>query len=591
MDLQRLEELLRVPSVSEFDLSSEEFLVYTTNLSGRWQLHLYDKQNHLQLTFDERAKESPKFLSSQKIVYACDFSGDENFDLFMFDLKTRKEFNLTPDTPFSILPDCSISETGFVAFVSNEHGNFSSYVLNTKTLERKRVTYHKYSDSHAEISPDGKALAVSSLVEAQSEGVFVYSLEKDEQITLLDPLTSLPLEATAQCWSSDSKALLFTSSSNGWEDVGLWKLDSNEIIWVTHGGAECYEAVFSSDSRKIAYTENKEGDMALVIYDTTTQEKLHVTPGHGVVESPIFSKDGKRIYFVYSGAKNPPDIWSYDLNEQRFYQVTKSLPENLTQEFVEARHVYYPSKVDGTMIPALLYEPKVNKRIAVIDIHGGPSAQALNTWNPFVQYLVSNGFVVLRPNYRGSTGYGRLYREANRFVMGSHDLLDVVSGKHYLVSAHLVDPKKVGVMGASFGGYLTMCALTNYPEEWAFGVSIVPFLNWFTEIQNEREDLRYWDLENMGDPEKDKDRLYRASPIFFLEKISAPVLLIAGANDPRCPAEEALQAKSKLESLGKRFEFKLYEDEGHGFLKLENKIDAYKRIARFISVHTQNTFD
>jgi dipeptidyl aminopeptidase/acylaminoacyl peptidase len=128
-----------------------------------------------------------------------------------------------------------------------------------------------------------------------------------------------------------------------------------------------------------------------------------------------------------------------------------------------------------------------------------------------------------------------------------------------------------------------MCALARYPSLWAAGSAIVPFLNWFTEIQNERDDLRYWDMENMGDPEKDKDRLREASPIFFIDQIRVPVQMIAGAHDPRCPPSETLQAQDELRKHGKQADVVIYPDEGHGFLKMDNRVDAYKKNVHFLT--------
>src|SRR2546428_12855958 len=169
--------------------------------------------------------------------------------------------------------------------------------------------------------------------------------------------------------------------------------------------------------------------------------------------------------------------------------------------------------------------------------------------------------------------------------MGQLDLADVVKGAEYLSKNSLADPARIGITGGSFGGYLTMCALARYPSLWAAGSAIVPFLNWFTEIQNERDDLQYWDKQNMGDPEKDKERLREASPIFSIERIKAPVQMIAGAHNARCPVSETLQARDELQRLGKRADVVIYEDEGNGFLKLDNRLDAYKKNLQFLTIY------
>jgi dipeptidyl aminopeptidase/acylaminoacyl peptidase len=191
--------------------------------------------------------------------------------------------------------------------------------------------------------------------------------------------------------------------------------------------------------------------------------------------------------------------------------------------------------------------------------------------------------VVLAPNYRGSTGYGRAWQHANRFDLGGVDTQDVVAGADYLVREGLADAARIAVTGRSWGGYLTMTCLTQYPDRWAAGSAVVPFLNWFTAHANSRQDLQHWDVENFGDPEENRDLWRERSPFFFLDRIQAPVQLISGAHDIRCPASEALQARAELVAWGKVCDLVLYEDEGHSFLKIENVLDVKKRRLAFLA--------
>jgi dipeptidyl aminopeptidase/acylaminoacyl peptidase len=265
--------------------------------------------------------------------------------------------------------------------------------------------------------------------------------------------------------------------------------------------------------------------------------------------------------------------------------LTRSLPPNLQDApFVIPTAIHYPS-LDGQNVPALLYRPYQVEGLppAVVYIHGGPNWLSQVTWDPLVQHMVSRGWVVLAPNYRGSTGYGRKWQLANRFDLGDVDTKDVVAGADYLVREGLADPTRIAVTGTSHGGYLTMTSLTHYPDRWAVGSAVVPFLNWFTESANERQDLQHWDRENFGDPEKDYDLFYERSPFFFLDRITVPVQLICGTHDSRCPASESIQASDALVTLGKRCELVLYEDEGHSFLKTENVVEAKKRLVAFLA--------
>jgi dipeptidyl aminopeptidase/acylaminoacyl peptidase len=200
-----------------------------------------------------------------------------------------------------------------------------------------------------------------------------------------------------------------------------------------------------------------------------------------------------------------------------------------------------------------------------------------------MSHLASRGWVVLAPNYRGSSGYGREWQLANRFDIGRGDTMDVVAGVDYLVRQGLANPQRIAVTGRSHGGYLTMSCLTNYPDRWAGGSAVVPFLNWFTSHANSRPDLQHWDIENMGNPVENEALWRERSPFFFLDRVQAPVQLICGANDPRCPASESIQARDALLALGKQVDFLLYPDEGHAFLKIENIVEHELRRVAFLA--------
>ncbi len=216
-------------------------------------------------------------------------------------------------------------------------------------------------------------------------------------------------------------------------------------------------------------------------------------------------------------------------------------------------------------------------------IHGGPEWLFQYLWYPIMAHMASRGWVVLAPNYRGSTGYGREWQLANRFEMGHGDTMDVAAGADYLVREGLADPSRIAVTGRSHGGFLTMSCLTEHPERWRAGSAVVPFLNWFTSNAASRADLQHWDIENMGDPVENAALWRERSPFFKLDRITAPVQLICGANDPRCPASESIAARDELVNLGRQVDFLLYPDEGHTFLKIENIVEHELRRVAFLA--------
>jgi dipeptidyl aminopeptidase/acylaminoacyl peptidase len=585
-----LDLLFRVPSVLEFDLAPDgREVAFVWNKTGHYQVHRKElvTGSEVYCSSGAESKAGPRYSPDLRyLAYAQDYQGDEKYDIHLLELGDGTIRNITPDTDFTIYPWIDFSpDARRICLISNRSGKFSAYTLTVEGTDEVLLLDHRFSDTEALWSPDGRYIAVSSLISGQDSGIFICRPDGSESFRLGGEDGGI--EASSPAWSPDSRRLAFISSSRGSYDLAIYEVRSGEILWLTDSKHEVYEPWWSPDGKSICYTVNL-GDSTVVRIHRIDDGFTDVKVGEGVHRSPRFSRDGEKIYFIFNGPRDPSDIWEYSLVTGEFRRVTHSLPPGLdTSGFRAGREVRYRSS-DSREIPALLFIPERPRGRAVVYIHGGPSAQSQNTWNPFIQELLSRGYVVIAPNYRGSTGYGREFREANRFQLGRMDLEDCIAAYRYLVDEGLAQPGKVAVTGGSYGGYLTMCALTKYPGLWACGSALMPFLNWFTEFASEREDLQYWDRENMGDPERDRERFIEASPIFFIDRIQAPVQLIGGRHDPRCPPGEIEQAERELRRLGKAVETVIYEDEGHGFRKLENRVDAYKRICHFISRHLED---
>jgi dipeptidyl aminopeptidase/acylaminoacyl peptidase len=263
---------------------------------------------------------------------------------------------------------------------------------------------------------------------------------------------------------------------------------------------------------------------------------------------------------------------------------------------VEPTHLRYPG-AGGQEIPALLYLPHAEalrsggRPGAVLYVHGGPTAQHYRSWDPIPQLLANRGLVVLAPNIRGSTGYGREFQEANRRDWGGADLADVIAGADWLAAEGIADGALMGIAGGGYGGYLTLLALGMHPDRFAAGVSIAGMASLPTLFDTTRGDLREALIREFGDPTKDA-QLYRdRSPIAHAAAIRAAVLVLQGANDPRVPRNEGLQLVEALTSNGAPHEFHEYPDEGHGFSKTESRIDALRRTVDWLSKYLTPMMD
>jgi dipeptidyl aminopeptidase/acylaminoacyl peptidase len=198
-------------------------------------------------------------------------------------------------------------------------------------------------------------------------------------------------------------------------------------------------------------------------------------------------------------------------------------------------------------------------------------------FKPTAAALVSRGYICIAPNVRGSTGYGLDFQKANYQDLGGGDLQDEVYAAKFLQATGYVNPKKIGITGGSYGGYMTLMAVGKTPDVWAAGVEEYGIINWFTMLQHEDAQLQEYEKSLLGDPEKDR-KVYEAdSPITYIHKVKAPLLVLQGDNDPRVPKEEAQQVVDLLKKDGKTVDAHYYANEGHGFEKRENRIDAIQR--------------
>jgi dipeptidyl aminopeptidase/acylaminoacyl peptidase len=600
-----LTQLVSVPSVWNYAIAPDsERAAVVWDKPGLSQIFLVPLQGEgraRQITRGKEATAAPSFSpDGTRLVYAQDYGGDENYDLFIHDLGAQTTRNLTPDTPDeSINPDVSWSPDGrWLAYVSNASGRYVTYVRAADgSGTPRRMTQHDYSDTHAEWSPDGRHLAVCAWTVGQEAWVFVVPAAdgaRGEPVIVGGPAG--PIDAVLPSWAPDSRRLAVASHATGITTIQVFDLNTRTLTQITPNTHEAGEPAWSPDGRRLAYTWNEDGEVSVRVHDFDDGSAATLRVGPGVHSHPRFTPDGQHLLALFNGARHPSDLWAFDLRKgfkrARARAVTDSLPKRVDRrDFVMPRTVRW--QCDGLTIPGLLYAPRGLRRArpgrgrapAVVWVHGGPTWQFKNEWWVGVQYLVSKGCVVLAPNYRGSSGYGRAFQEANRFDLGGGDMRDVLGGAAYLVERGYADPRRIAITGTSYGGYLTMTALTRHPEVFAAGAAVVPFLNWFTEHENEREDLQYWDLQNFGDPVRDADRYREYSPIFAMENITAPVQMIAGANDPRCPASETEQAELALQDLGVPYEVIIYPGEGHAFHQKANRVDAMRRRMKFLLRH------
>ncbi|MGA9529515.1 MAG: S9 family peptidase [Terriglobales bacterium] len=577
-------------------------VAFITNLSGRNNIWLVPSEGGwpLQLTVSDQRQTSPVWSPNGKwIAYMSDYDGDEQWDIFLVSPKTGQVINVTNTREIAEENPAWSPDGRYLAYLVKPKTSsvYEIDVYDTVLRDVKHITSGTAKDLYnfePFWSRDGKYIFYSqSQAKGTDSNILVADVENATS-TLLTPHEG-ERNYEANDVSPDGKLLLITSNAgNGYDNIGLLEIAGKKIHWLTTDKWEISGASFTPDGKSLTYTANVDGNVDIYLYDVASgaARALPLPKGlnHPAGNPAPFTSDGARMLYSHTGPTAPGDLWVYNLADGASHQLTHSLVGGVrAEDMVEPTLVHYPSKDGKWTISAFVYVPynlpRNGEHPAIVYVHGGPTSQTVNTFSRFIQYMANQGYLVIAPNYRGSTGYGKEFQQANLFDMGGGDLQDVLAAADWIKQTGYVDPKKVILMGGSYGGYLTMMGVTKAPEMWAAGVPIVPFVNWFTEIQNEDPVLQQSDLATMGDPVKNKALFEDRSPINFVDQIKAPLYLLAGGNDPRCPKSEAQQVVDAVKKRGGVAEYKVYEDEGHGFSRVENQIDAYKRVAEFLKAH------
>jgi dipeptidyl aminopeptidase/acylaminoacyl peptidase len=577
-------------------------IAFISNMSGRNNLWLVPAEGGfpVQLTVSDQRQTNPAWSPDGRwIAYQSDFDGDEQWDIFLVSPKTGKIVNLTQTREVAEMNPTWSPDGRYLAYEvkSKTSAAIEIDVYDMVLREVKHLTTGTPQDKTNTgpiWSKDGKYIVYTQeQAKGTDSNVFIADVATARS-TLLTPHEGEQLYAANDVSPDGMHILLTSNSANGYKNVGLLDLRTKKSRWLTNDKWEIRGGEFSPDGKRVTFTANVDGNQDIYLYDLAsgTSKALAILKG---VNQPVgghsaFSADGFRLLYFHNGPTAPTDLWIYHLATGKSQQITYSLMAGVrSEDLVEPYLVHYPSRDGKWTISALLYVPfnmaRNGKNAAIVYIHGGPTSQTMNSFNRFIQFAANQGYMVLAPNYRGSTGYGKDFEMANLFDLGGQDLQDVLAGVDWIKQTGHLDPTKIAVMGGSYGGYLTMMAVTKAPEIWASGVAIVPFVNWFTEIQNEDPSLQQSDLATMGDPAKNKALFEERSPINFIGQIKAPMLLLAGGHDPRCPKSETQQVVDAIKKRGGTIDYKIYENEGHGFARVENQIDAYKRVADFLLAH------
>ena len=536
----------------------------------------------------------PQFSpDGNSLYFTCDDRGSECYDVYRWDRASGKLVNLLPDTPdLAPLPDPDLSPDGTQLALTVAHG--AGYAVAIMPAGQpapagegmRLLTEHPYTESSPRWSPDGTHLAVTTGTRGQDTAVVVIEVESGAARFVGGNDRFFSGQAS---WAPDGRRLAFSGGPGDRHAIGVFELETGSISWAWEDhDADAHHPVWSPDGAALAFLVDVEGETGLCLLDLRDGHLTEYSIAPGNHYSPCFTPDGAALVCVLSRPDAPPDLFRVELADGAVTQLTQSLPEHLQDvPFVSGEPVWFTSWDHLAEVPGILVEPDEPNGAAVVIVHGGPTWHHSNEWDPLRQAFVAAGLTVLHPNYRGSDGYGRRWQLANRWLMGEGEILDVAAAHEFLVERGC-DPKRIAITGRSWGGFHTMAAVTQFPELWACGVAGVPFFD-FIDAQLDpsiREDLRWWDKQNTGDIERDRARLEYYSPINHLGRVEAPLLLLGGALDPRCPPRQISEVAEVLRGRGKVCDYYVYPDEGHEISGLVHRMDYDRRTVEFILEHT-----
>ena len=547
------------------------------------------------------AKERVQFTrydaAGRFVFFGRDHGGDENTQLFRVMPSGQPVFAITSDPKVRHNFGAVARSGNVIAYTSNQRSaaDFDVYVRPADLGDAKIVYDTGGSMTAEDFSPDGKKLLVSREISSFDQNVVMVDVESLRRRPLTPHREEDAVRFESPRFSADGKSV-FVLSDSGRDFVNLAVLDVSEDLPTPPTLRFAFDEAHDVDAFAVAHTGssialkmNLDGWSEVRLYDATAP--LHLRPGakvdlpRGVVSGMEFTEDGRALFVGFSRAISPNEIWRIDVATGHATRVTESGHAGLEESALVEPTLERFKSFDGLEIPVFVYRPKDlapgARSPAIVYVHGGPEAQFEPSFNPNVQYLVGHGYVVVAPNVRGSTGYGKAYAHLDDVALRENSVRDLAELNKWLRARADVFPDRIAVMGGSYGGYMTLAAITLYPDLWAAACETVGIANFRTFLEQTKSYRRALREAEYGRLDRDGALLDRISPIHKVAAIKTPLMVVHGANDPRVPVHEAEQIVSALEQRGQKVTLLRFPNEGHGVFRAENRIVYYQKQAEF----------
>lgn len=576
------------------------WIVVSTNLTGRYNLWRLDAEGGFpeQLTVSDDRQSGIAITPTGAVVFESDLAGAEIYDLWATPIAGGPSVNLT-GTPEVSEDGVVVSPDGtLIAFGRRPKAAASTdvAVMDLKSRQVRALTHEAAPDRTWRLVgfAEGGRTLIADRSDFNDTVATVWLIDvASGAARALSPENGANVRAGSV--SPDGRFVAVTAyDQGGVRQAGLLDVASGKITPLRPDVWEQGVDDFAPDGRTLIFESNIDGRQTLFAYDlaTRTSRPLPLPPGVNTTASQThqdFSPDGRRLLVSHQASNASPELWVVDLKSWTAAPLTHlGLASLSPRGLPESRIVHYAS-ADGTVISALLWMPfnlaRDGASPGVVLPHGGPTGQTIDSFNRFALALASRGYVVLAPNPRGSTGYGRAFEEANKKDLGGGDLEDEVAGAKFLARTGYVDARRIGITGGSYGGYMTLMAVAKTPSVWAAGVEQYGIIDWAHMYVTEAPTLQQYQRGLLGDPTADAAVYRAASPLTYMHQATAPLLVLQGDNDIRVPRSQAEEVVATLKADGRTVEAHFYPNEGHGFVKRENQIDALARTIAWFDQH------
>jgi dipeptidyl aminopeptidase/acylaminoacyl peptidase len=567
-------------------------LIYSSDKSGIFNIYEVDLKTNEEIQLTDSKEES--FFArgysptTGEVIYSADKGGNENSHIYI--IRDGKSIDLTPgkNTKASFFGWTKDELEMYVISNSRDPRFFDLYKINIKTLSSEMVFKNDRGYNINSISNNDNYLVLSLNISRSEQKLFLFDFKRTQQIEISNQVANF----SGQNFDKNDENYFYTTNYNSeFYYLMSYNLKNGErnIVFETD-----WDVAFSYLSKNNSYrviAVNEDAQNKLTITNMSDQSNLNLIGFENMNINSVGFSDDEKILRVSAGSPNSPgDIYTYELSTNKLNKITSNLNSKVNpSDLVNAEVIRYKS-FDGLEIPAILYKPhqasKLNKVPALVWVHGGPGGQSRVGYRALIQYLVNHGYAILAVNNRGSSGYGKTFYALDDQNHGEGDLQDCIWGKKWLQDQDYINSNKIGIIGGSYGGFMTMAAMTFEPEEFKVGVNIYGVTNW---IRTLRSIPAYWEstrkslYNEMGDPyTEDSLRLYNISPLFHAKNIKNPVMVLQGANDPRVLQIESDEMVQEARNAGAYVEYVLFDDAGHGFIKKEQQIEGNERILTFL---------